>query len=183
MSVLFKLKYQIMAQKAKKDIKLLPNQQKAYDYMTSRENIFLTGGGGVGKSELIKRYKTRNTNRIIAVTSTTGTSALLIDGVTLHSYLGIGLGKGSVDNMVMTILKRTYLRKRWKELETLIVDEISMLSPILFDKLEEVARVVRRNDYPFGGIQLILSGDYLQLPVVREESFCFEAKTWDKYTV
>lgn len=180
MSVLFKLKYQMMAQKAKKDIKLLPDQQKAYDYMTSRDNIFLTGGGGVGKSELIKRYKKNNPERIIAVTSTTGTSALLIDGTTLHSYLGIGLGQGSVDSMTMKILKRTYLRKRWRELETLIVDEVSMLSPILFDKLEEVARAVRRNDYPFGGIQLILSGDYLQLPVVREDSFCFEAKSWDK---
>lgn len=98
--------------------------------------------------------------RNIAITSTTGTSALLIGGTTLHSYLGIGLGTGSVDAITSKIFKFAWLRKRWKELDTLIIDEVSMLSPELFDKLEEISRIVRHNERPFGGIQLILSGDF-----------------------
>lgn len=98
--------------------------------------------------------------RIMGVTSTTGISALLFGGTTVHSYLGIGLGNGSSSELISKILKRSYLKNRWKNLETLIIDEVSMLSPVLFDKLEEIARTIRFNNKPFGGIQLILSGDF-----------------------
>ena len=125
----------------------------------------------------VKIYKS---TKIIGVTSTTGISALLFGGTTLHSFLGIGLGKESVEELISKIFKRSYLRKRWNELEILIIDELSMLSPILFDKLEEIARRVRYDERPFGGIQLILSGDFLQLPCVNSDYFCFESKTWNK---
>jgi ATP-dependent DNA helicase PIF1 len=176
---LFELKYQMLSQKLK-DEKLLPDQEKAFKYIAGGENIFLTGCGGTGKSFIIKLFKKiYNHQRIIAVTSTTGTSALLINGTTLHSYLGIGLGKGSVSDLISLIMKKTYIRKRWNDLDTLIIDEISMLSPELFDKLEEIARKIRRNQKPFGGIQLILTGDFLQLPVINSDKFCFEAKSWE----
>lgn len=124
--------------------------------------------------------------RIIAITSTTGTSALLLNGTTLHSYLGIGYGKGSVEAITTKILDMSWLKRRWIKLQTLIIDEVSMLDPILFDKLEIIARNVRRNNKPFGGIQLILSGDFLQLPCVGTDKFCFEADSWlkcIKYTI
>lgn len=125
----------------------------------------------------IKVYKQ---NKIMGVTSTTGISALLFGGVTLHSFLGIGLGQGSVESIVSKLYKRPHLRKRWCETEVLIIDEISMLSPALFDKLENVARRIRHNEEPFGGIQLILSGDFLQLPCVNSDDFCFESESWGR---
>jgi len=119
-------------------------------------------------------------SRRMAVTSTTGTSALLLNGTTVHSYLGIGIGNGTVKSMVDKICSWSWLRKRWNDLECLFIDEISMMDPELFDKLEEIARIVRRNTLPFGGIQIVLSGDFLQLPCVGTDKFCFEAKCWDK---
>ena len=160
-------------------------QQKAFDLMIKGENLFLTGPSGTGKSLVINTFKkTYGFQRKIAITSTTGMSALLIGGSTLHSYLGIGLGTGTVENMVKSISTKPYIKKRWIEIQTLII------SPELFDKLEEIARIIRRKtakrmltkdteiEKPFGGIQLILTGDFLQLPVVNSDDFCFEAKSW-----
>ena len=162
-------------------VKLTEKQELAYKYMSDGNNIFLTGKSGSGKSEVIKSFVDKHKHfKIIAVTSTTGTSALLIGGTTLHSYLGIGLGTGSVDFLVRKIKAKKWIRDRWIDLDILIIDEISMLSPVLFDKLEKLARVIRDNTMPFGGIQLVLTGDFCQLPVIGIEDFCFEAKMWDK---
>lgn len=160
---------------------LRSEQQKAYSLFTQKKNVFVTGPGGTGKTTMIKLYvKMYKNNRNISVTSTTGASALLIGGTTLHSFLGIGLGKQSVDNMIQKIRMWSWLKQRWCSLDCLIIDEVSMLEPDLFDKLEQVARVIRQNDEPFGGIQIILSGDFCQLPCVGTDKFCFEAKCWNK---
>lgn len=165
----------------KDSIEFTKNQEKAYSYMVNRKNIFITGPAGVGKTSVIKSFmKNYETSREIAVTSTTGTSALLINGTTIHSYLGIGYGNQSIELLVKKICGRNWLYKRWISLECLLIDEISMLDPELFDKIEEIARVVRKNEKPFGGIQLVLSGDFLQLPCVGNNSFCFESKSWDR---
>ena len=125
-------------------------------------------------------YDAYKDSKKIGITSTTGTSAILIGGTTLHSFLGIGLGKDSVESLYLKIKKKAYMFKRWRDLDTLIIDEISMLSPHLFDKLEFLARKLRYNELPFGGIQVILTGDFLPLPCIETDEFCFEAKTWDK---
>lgn len=156
-----KLKYKIMSEQLSTEIKLTEKQNIAYNLMANGKNVFVTGPGGVGKTAVIKMFiKVYKQNKIMGVTSTTGISALLFGGVTIHSFLGIGLGQGSVESIVGKLFKRPHLRKRWCELEVLIIDEISMLSPDLFDKLENVARRIRHNEEPFGGIQLILSGDF-----------------------
>lgn len=162
------------------NIKLNTKQNYAYSLMAQGKNIFLTGPGGVGKTSLIKLYnKVYTKTKTIAVTSTTGTSALLINGTTIHSYLGIGFGTNTVQNLVNKIKSMPWLKKRWLAIDCLIIDEISMLSPDLFDKLEEIARIIRKSKLPFGGIQLILSGDFCQLPVVGSDKFCFEAESWN----
>ena len=173
---------------------------KKYDQLSSRIRIDAIGKGMYYGFEINGNHRfvlgnfiiTHNTAvvkmftkayqkyRRIAVTSTTGTSALLLNGTTLHSYLGIGYGNGSVKSMVDKICCWAWLRKRWTDLECLFIDEISMLDPDIFDKLEEIARIVRRNTAPFGGIQIVLSGDFLQLPCVGIDRFCFEAKSWNK---
>jgi len=176
------LKYKLMSsQLAFSNIKLNIKQTEAYNLMVKGENVFITGCGGTGKSETIKLFMTVYKNeRVIGCTSTTGISALIFGGSTLHSYLGLGIGTGSVDSMSMGILRNSKLRKKWNDLEILVIDEVSMLDPILFDKIEQVARSVRRNEKPFGGVQLILSGDFLQLPPVKSDDFCFDAKSWAK---
>lgn len=147
-------------------INMKPKQEEAYSYLVRGDNIFLTGMAGTGKTSVIKLFMKAYQNRKkIAVTSTTGTSALLLNGTTVHSYLGIGYGNSSVESIVNKIREWRWLHNRWILLECLFIDEISMLDPDLFDKLEEIARVVRNDERPFGGIQIVLSGDFLQLPV------------------
>ena len=125
---------------------LKKSQINAYKHMISGKNIFLTGSAGSGKTYLINLFVKKFKNIFkIAVTSTTGTSALLINGTTLHSYLGIGYGDTSVDILYNKITKFNWLVKRWNELYCLIIDEISMLKPELFDKIEELARLIRKN--------------------------------------
>jgi len=175
------LKYKMLSKSLKDDIQLTDKQNEAFSAMVNGENIFLTGMGGVGKSATLKMFmKVYKSERNMGITSTTGISALLFNGTTLHSFTGIGLGTASAETLIKKIMVRSYLRKRWEELEVLIIDEVSMLSPELFDKLEYIARAVRRNEMPFGGIQLILSGDFCQLPVVKCPDFCFEAKSWEE---
>jgi ATP-dependent DNA helicase PIF1 len=190
----FEYKMELEKTHAPIEFKLTEMQQKAYDYMVEGKNIFLTGPSGSGKSAIIHLFKKTYGNRkTIAITSTTGVSALLIGGVTLHSYLGIGLGTGTAEELTEKIMSNSRARQKWLDLDVLIMDEVSMLSPVLFDKLEQVARNVRRTrpkrlmaddgitDLPFGGIQLVISGDFLQLPVIGEsDSFTFDAVSWER---
>ncbi len=164
-------------------IHLNNKQQYAFDLMVNKSNVFITGPGGVGKSELIRQYKAHyiSTHKkwweTLGITSTTGCASLLLGGRTLHSFLGIGLGKGSTDELIANMKANHF--KTWRTLNVLIIDEISMLSPELFDKLEHIGRILRKSDLPFGGIQIILSGDFCQLPIIGNDNiFCFDAKSW-----
>jgi len=154
-------------------------QQKAYDVLMRRQNLFLSGPGGCGKTFLIRHFYEKNKDKMnIAVTSTTGTSAVLIGGTTINSYLGIMLGKGTVEQLHELVKKRHKIMK-WRKLDTLIIDEISMMDADLFDKLDKLAKIIRRNDKPFGGIQIFGSGDFCQLPCVKSDKFCFDAEEWN----
>lgn len=158
-------------------------QYNAYKIMENGENIFLSGPGGVGKSHIIKLFNNiYSRKKKIAICSSTGISALLIGGTTLHSYLGLGLGDLPVDKLLYKIMMKKMICDRWKKLDVLIIDEVSMITPELFDKIEECFRIIRKNDEPFGGVQIILSGDFLQLPCVKNDSFVFESNSWKHIT-
>jgi ATP-dependent DNA helicase PIF1 len=158
-------------------------QQYAITMMNDGNNVFLTGGAGVGKSYVIRRfieeYHNDNSNitkKGLAITSTTGVSAVLIGGKTLHSWAGIGLGKG---DLIEKINKNRKAMRNWLSVKTLIIDEISMLNPRLFERLDKVARHFRDAEKPFGGIQLVVVGDFCQLPVVKGDGdFCFNSPCW-----
>ena len=166
---------------------LNPKQKYALDCMKKGANVFLTGPGGVGKTLVIKLFadwalneKYKIFDNPVAITSTTGASAVLIGGTTLHSFAGIGLGEKSVMELVEAINKKFYIKRRWMRTKVLIIDEVSMLKPELFEKLEEIARIMKRSHKVFGGIQVILSADFAQLPPPNMTQFCFESELWDK---
>lgn len=160
-------------------------QQLALNSMMKGRNVFVTGPGGTGKSFCIfyflaKMREAGIEKEQIAVTSTTGISASLIGGTTLHRFAGIGLGNKSFDYYFDSISRDHFRKRRWTKCKILIIDEVSMLSPRLFEMLDCLARKLRRKcDEPFGGIQIILLGDFCQLPTVKEKQFCFEAINWD----
>lgn len=164
---------------------LTEKQNDAFECMKNGYNVFLTGPGGTGKSFLLKHfiewYKEEKEDQLskIYVSSTTGLSSLLIDGITINRYSGIGIGDKDVPELLKKINKMGHVKKRWNETGVLIIDEISMMDADLFDKIEILAKKIRKNDLPFGGIQLILSGDFLQLPPVKSVNFCFNAFSWD----
>ena len=116
------------------------------------------------------------------MTASTGLAACNIEGSTLHSFGGIGLGKEPVDQLVRRIRKNPKARTRWMTTKVLIIDEISMVDGDLFDKLEGIARSIRKSYAPFGGIQVVITGDFFQLPPVPDSGklakFAFEAATW-----
>jgi ATP-dependent DNA helicase PIF1 len=164
-------------------------QQIAFDKYIQGKNIFITGPGGSGKSALIRKIYSHayNANKCIYVTALTGCAAILLNckATTLHSWAGIGLGLGSQESIIQKIKKNKFASSIWKGTNILIVDEVSMLSRKLFDLLNAIGKVVRNNHKPFGGIQLIFSGDFYQLPPVGDKDdpettqFCFESDDWN----
>lgn len=144
-------------------------------------NVFITGGAGVGKSFTLNKLKEKYKERL-HITSTTGVSAINVNGQTLHSWAGIGLADKPVEDVVKKIRKKPALYKTLLCCEMLAIDEISMLDNITFDYVNEVLKAVRENDKPFGGIQVLLFGDFFQLPPVRMKEdgkdFCFNSQAW-----
>lgn len=154
--------------------------------IVQRKNVFFTGSGGTGKSFMIGHIKEQlhmlYGGLSVAITATTGRAAFNVGGVTLHSFAGIGLGAESKEVLADKVRRNKVARGRWMTTKVLIIDEVSMMSGALFDKVEYVARKVKQKDVPFGGIQLILVGDLLQLPPVSTEDRAlrpFQASTWD----
>lgn len=152
--------------------------KKIIEYAVSkRKNIFIHGPAGVGKSTLIKEIVKRSTNRVIAVTATTGIAALNIGGTTLHRFAGIFTGIGTAEELWEVISKKYLIKRQWKNTNTLIIDEVSMLGGELFDKLNFIAQKARNSTLPFGGMQLILTGDLFQLPPIKD-TWIFNSETW-----
>ncbi|KAK4661660.1 DNA helicase [Podospora pseudopauciseta] len=152
------------------------------------QSVFFTGPAGTGKSVLMRsiitdlRKKYARDPEKLAVTASTGLAACNIGGITLHSFSGIGLGKEDVNTLVKKIRRNPKAKNRWIKTKTLIIDEISMVDSDLFDKLSQIGRILRNNGRPWGGIQLVITGDFFQLPPVpeggREHRFAFDAATW-----
>jgi len=159
---------------------LTADQTKAFELMKKGHNVFVTGAGGTGKSVIIEKFykyaSEKYGDQRVHKTSTTGISALNIGGVTIYSWAGVRLGTESVAFYEENI--KGYPLDRWRRTKVLIIDEISMLHPDLYDKLCILGSIFRKNKKPFGGLQLILSGDFCQLPVIKSEKQCFESKMW-----
>ena len=167
-------------------------QTEALSEYNAGNNIFLTGPGGSGKTELIKRMvgMSKEKGRKVQVCALTGCAAILLNcqAKTIHSWAGIGIASGPADLVVRRVVSNKYKRGNWQKIDTLIIDEVSMMSLKIFDILDEIGRACRpdKRHLPFGGLQIICSGDFYQLPPVgsNEEpetlAFCFESENWNK---
>lgn len=167
---------------------LTSEQARVLQLVRDGHNVFLTGGGGVGKSFLIHAAvkEAREAGKHVAVTASTGAAADVIGGTTLHALLGLGLAKDPVEKLVVAAMRSHKITKKWQRLNLLIVDEVSMIDPDFFTAVDRVARAVRRQPHAaFGKLQLLLCGDFFQLPPVlpktrhpSQPSFCFQSDSW-----
>lgn len=155
-------------------------QQFGFDKFIAGYNLFITGGGGVGKTTLLRYIidHCSSCNILAAVTSSTGISATHINGYTIHSLLGIGIHNANVFNIYLKLKDNYKKYKLLKRLDVLIIDEISMIDKYLFNRIDRILQLVRGNYKPFGGLQVILSGDFCQLKPVKSDKFCFESPVW-----
>ena len=165
---------------------LLNEQQQAVlEEVLQGKNVFITGPGGSGKTFLIREIQRQleAKGKKVAITSLTGMAALLIgrDARTIHSWSGVGTGTRSVDDMFEFIRKcQPKVRDAWRSTNTLIIDEISMMSDDMFEKLDKLGRRLRwKPNVPFGGIQIICLGDFYQLPPINTK-FVFETDLWEE---
>ncbi|GMH80337.1 hypothetical protein TL16_g08506, partial [Triparma laevis f. inornata] len=162
---------------------LTAEQQKVLECVVSKNppNIFLSGSAGTGKSHLlrtiIKSLQDKFGVTQVAVTAPTGIAATNLDGVTLHSWSGLGLAKKPAHSLVAEIQKNAKKRAKWRNTQVLVIDEVSMLDRDFFQKLDAVGRAIRGRKDAFGGLQLILCGDFYQLPPVNG-GFAFESAVW-----
>uniref|UniRef100_A0A6C0HGE0 AAA+ ATPase domain-containing protein n=1 Tax=viral metagenome TaxID=1070528 RepID=A0A6C0HGE0_9ZZZZ len=182
---------------------LSPEQEEALSEYSAGKNIFLTGPGGSGKTELIKQMVRlgKEAGKEVQVCALTGCAALLLNcaAKTVHSWAGIGLANGSNHDIIKKLIDGKVKAKiqKWKKTDVLIIDEVSMMSKKIFNLLDEIGRRIRKKyDVPFGGLQVIFSGDFYQLPPVSKANnnnnnfedidenekdagaFCFESDNW-----
>jgi ATP-dependent DNA helicase PIF1 len=158
------------------------HQQKVFDAYLEGKNVFMTGAGGCGKSYLIHRIVEdgRKRGKNVAVCAMTGCAAILIDGKTLHSWAGIGIGNEDRNVILQKVMYgRSAVKHRWRNTHILIIDEVSMMSREMFELIDAVGRMIRGRVEPFGGIQIIMSGDFYQLPPIGVFEFCFESPLWN----
>jgi ATP-dependent DNA helicase PIF1 len=154
----------------------------------NESNVYISGVGGTGKSFLMRQLYDEAVKRGIncVLTSTTGISSMNIGGCTIHSWSGIVLPtklpkdpEEYISKIVTRIKFRRYLYKKWTNLKLLFLDEVSLLGADYLDVLDCVSRRIRGIDLPLGGIQIVASGDFCQLPAINS-AFCFESPTWNE---
>ncbi|KNZ54444.1 hypothetical protein VP01_2946g5 [Puccinia sorghi] len=167
-------------------VSLSPEQQNVLDAVLKGESMFFTGSAGTGKSVLLRHIiaalKRTYASRpdAVAITASTGMAACAIGGTTIHSFAGIGLGVEPKEILLNKVKKNRKASGKWMRTKVLIIDEISMVDGDLFDKLAYIASKMKKSTKPFGGIQLVIAGDFFQLPPVTRGrvSFAFNASSW-----
>ena len=164
---------------------LTKEQHSVFHSLLLGNNIGLLGAAGCGKSYLLSViYKEfpgfKKGSPHIQMCALTGCAALLLGhkAKTLHSWAGIGLGKGTVSELYTKIRKNKKAFSNWIRTDLLIIDEISMMTAELLDKLNELGKKIRSSQKLFGGIQLLLVGDFFQLPPINSNEFAFESNVW-----
>jgi len=159
-------------------------QETALGILKTGRNVYLTGAAGSGKTHVLNQYikYLRAHNVSVGITASTGIAATHLGGMTIHSWAGIGIKDFLSEWDIDAMIQRQPLVKRFERTSVLLIDEVSMLRPEILDMIDAVAKAMKRNDMPFGGMQIILSGDFFQLPpIVRDgsgDAFADTARAW-----
>ena len=160
-------------------------QTSALNILKSGQNVFITGSAGTGKTYLLNLYIQYLKERQIypTIVAPTGIAASHLKGQTIHSFFALGIRDRVVDNgYIEFLLDKSYLKSRFSKLKVLIIDEVSMVSPEIFSSMDKVLRAFKNNPEPFGGVQVVISGDFFQLPPVsrefKEKRFAWQSPVW-----
>jgi len=161
-------------------------QNQALTILQSGANVFLTGEPGAGKTHTVNAYVAYLRQHGIepAITASTGIAATHIHGQTIHSWSGIGIRKSLSPYDLDKLGSTEYLVRRIQKTKVLIIDEISMIDGFTLDLIDAVCKTIKQREEPFGGMQVVLVGDFFQLPPIsrREEMvpFAFESNVWSQ---
>src|SRR5882757_2712567 len=138
-------------------------QDEALAILESGQSVLLTGAAGTGKTYVLNKFikRAKKRGKSVAVTATTGLAATHLNGTTIHAWSGIGV-HDSIDKYMAAKLGKTR-QELVRKADVLVIDEISMLHDFRLDMVDEILRLVRENTEPFGGMQVILCGDFFQL--------------------
>ncbi|MFA7216780.1 MAG: AAA family ATPase [Candidatus Paceibacterota bacterium] len=162
-------------------------QKEALDILKMGKNVFLTGPAGSGKTYVLNSYINylKKSGVDVAVTASTGIAATHLGGQTIHSWSGLGVKDTLTDRDIEDLMQKSYLYKRFERTKVLIIDEISMLHHFRLDLIDWICRQFKRSEKPFGGMQVVLCGDFFQLPpvsrgVVFESEFAWKSDAWQR---
>lgn len=168
-----------------RSISLSSEQYQVIQAVLRGQSVFFSGAAGTGKSYVLRILQEvlAAADRLdtIAFTAPTGVAACNINGLTIHAWAGIGTGTDPLEQICGQVMGNRDARKRWRSADILVIDEISMLSASGLEVLSKVGSRVRNDSRPFGGLQLVLCGDFFQLPPIgidKKEKYCFESPVW-----
>ena len=159
-------------------------QNTALNILKSGKNVFITGSAGTGKTYLLNLYTQYLKERRVypTIVAPTGIAASHLGGQTIHSFFALGIRDSIDEGYVDFLLDKKYLKTRFSKLKLLIIDEVSMISPEIFSSMDLILRGFKGLDAPFGGVQVVISGDFFQLPPVskvpKEKRFAWQSPAW-----
>lgn len=161
-------------------------QEKALEFLKSGKNVFLTGSAGTGKTYVINKFieHLKDAKIEVAITASTGIAATHIMGVTIHSWVGMGIKQKVTERDLAILKKQKAVRDKFNRTKVLIIDEISMLHRDQLDSIHHILSYCTDNNTAFGGIQLVLCGDFFQLPPIGDyltssrDKFAFMSESW-----
>jgi len=160
-------------------------QNEALEILKMGANVFLTGPAGSGKTYVLNKYVNflKQKSVEIGITASTGIAATHIGGMTIHSWSGIGINNSMSESDIRDLFKKRHLGKRFERTKVLVIDEISMLHHFRLDMIDKVCKMFKGNDKPFGGMQIILVGDFFQLPPIARNGekayFAYKSNIWN----
>jgi len=163
-------------------------QAEALNILKSGRNVYITGAAGSGKTHVLNEYISYLKERgvTIAVTASTGIAATHIGGMTIHSWSGIGIKDDLSKNDIELLIQKEHLWRRYDKTKVLVIDETSMIHPKMFDALDRLARAMKGSEKVFGGMQVVISGDFFQLPpIVKDRSTAYvdSSEAWKEMDV
>ena len=159
------------------------NQSQALKILQAGHNVFLTGSAGTGKTFLLNQFieYLKKQNIKVGVTASTGIAATHINGRTIHAWMGMGIFQTMDDKQLKKLKKNQEVRDRIKYTKILIIDEISMLDAERLDLIDKICKAIKDPFAPFGGMQVVMCGDFFQLPPIDkngEAKFAYDAKVF-----